>query len=135
MLTGQDTSEFMSKLNVEGKTRMQLDYTLFKGISVDLFDLENAEEKAASMARMRSVVNMWPVEVFSVPKPKIEWVGAPEGETAKVFRRQDNGTDTYSPHVMVQVDKLRAEGITGKGIKVAVIDTGVSPPRGDERHD
>jgi hypothetical protein len=27
---------------------------------------------------------------------------------------------------MTQVDKLRAEGYTGKGIKIAVIDTGVS---------
>lgn len=46
-------------------------------------------------------------------------------------RDDDNGANayannTFSPHVMVQADKLHAKGITGKGIKIAVIDTGVS---------
>ncbi|KAK2616739.1 hypothetical protein QQS21_000351 [Conoideocrella luteorostrata] len=31
----------------------------------------------------------------------------------------------YPPHVMTQVDKLRAKGITGKGVKIAVVDTGI----------
>ncbi|GJN68090.1 hypothetical protein PLICBS_002133 [Purpureocillium lilacinum] len=31
----------------------------------------------------------------------------------------------FSPHVMTQVDKLHAKGITGKGVKVAILDTGV----------
>jgi subtilisin family serine protease len=29
---------------------------------------------------------------------------------------------------MTQIDKLRANGITGKGAKIAVIDSGVSCP-------
>lgn len=35
-------------------------------------------------------------------------------------------TDAYSPHVMTQVDRLRNQGVVGKGIKVAIVDTGVS---------
>ncbi|KAI8803811.1 peptidase S8/S53 domain-containing protein [Cladochytrium replicatum] len=31
----------------------------------------------------------------------------------------------YSPHVMTQVDRLRAEGYAGKGIRISIIDTGV----------
>lgn len=46
-----------------------------------------------------------------------------------------NGYDTqtpvdtsasYPPYVMAQIDKLHAQGITGKGIKIALIGTGVS---------
>ncbi|EEB90703.1 hypothetical protein MPER_11053 [Moniliophthora perniciosa FA553] len=33
--------------------------------------------------------------------------------------------DTQSTHVMTGVDKLHAQGITGEGIKIGVIDTGV----------
>ena len=33
--------------------------------------------------------------------------------------------DSFTPHVMTQVDKLKAENITGKGIKVGIVDTGV----------
>lgn len=40
--------------------------------------------------------------------------------------------DTFTPHVMTQVDLLRADGITGKGVKIAVVDTGVSPALIDE---
>lgn len=35
-------------------------------------------------------------------------------------------TDEFSPHVMTQVDRLRNQGVDGKGIKVAIVDTGVS---------
>lgn len=31
----------------------------------------------------------------------------------------------FAPHRMTQVDKLRAENVTGKGIRIALVDTGV----------
>lgn len=37
----------------------------------------------------------------------------------------DTTPDTFSPHVMTGVDKLRAEGFLGDGIKVAIVDTGI----------
>lgn len=33
--------------------------------------------------------------------------------------------DAYTPHVMAGADKLRAEGYTGAGINIAIIDTGI----------
>ncbi len=42
-------------------------------------------------------------------------------------KRQDN-PDTFTYHLATQVDKLRDAGIRGQGIKIAVIDTGVSRP-------
>ncbi|KAG5938400.1 hypothetical protein E4U59_003799 [Claviceps monticola] len=62
-----------------------------------------------------------------MPNPKVEWI-APKGSTFKqsgLASRAEGELDTFSPHVMTQVDKLRAKGITGKGIKVAVVDTGI----------
>lgn len=37
----------------------------------------------------------------------------------------DAGTPFYSVHAMTGVDKLHAAGITGKGVQVAIVDTGV----------
>lgn len=113
----------------DANTRMNLDYKLFKGVSVQFDDIENAEDKAARIARLPAVKQIWPVQVYSIPKPKIEWIGSPETEFSISKKKRavnDTNTDTFSPHVMTQVDKLRAKGITGKGIKVAVVDTGVS---------
>lgn len=39
--------------------------------------------------------------------------------------RQGQAPDSYAPHVMGGVDKLHAQGFTGKGIFVAIVDTGV----------
>jgi subtilisin family serine protease len=41
-------------------------------------------------------------------------------------RQCTNSTIGNGPHVMTQVDRLHAKGITGKGVKIAVIDSGVS---------
>lgn len=122
----QNADNFYDQIETEGSTRLKLDYKLFKGVSVQLKDVEKAEIKAAKIAKLPVVRNMWPVEVYSIPDTTFKSVGVPGGK-AEVLQKRDNDTaDTFSPHVMTQVDKLRAKGITGKGIKVAVIDTGVS---------
>ncbi|UKZ77555.1 hypothetical protein TrVFT333_005278 [Trichoderma virens FT-333] len=36
-----------------------------------------------------------------------------------------NDTGSYAPHVLTQVDKLHAEGYTGKGIRIGIVDSGV----------
>jgi subtilisin family serine protease len=44
-----------------------------------------------------------------------------------VHTRQEGGnsTESYWPHVMTGVDKVHDKGITGKGVTIAVIDTGI----------
>ncbi|KAF4456674.1 putative subtilisin-like serine protease [Fusarium austroafricanum] len=120
-----DTAKFYKTADDKYKTRVKFDYELFKGVSIQFDDVSTAEEKAAKMAALPAVKNMWPVKVYSIPTPKIEWTATP-GTKAPLRKRADNDTaDTYSPHVQVQVDKLREKGITGHGIKVAVVDTGI----------
>lgn len=107
---------------------MEFNYKLFKGVSIQFNDLDKADDMATNIAALPAVKNMWPVKVYSIPKPTVEWVGTPGVEHAITKKRAINETeaDTFSPHVMTQVDKLREEGYTGKGVKVAVIDSGVS---------
>ena len=73
---------------------------------------------------------VWPIEVVYLPSDERVWAGDPSHKTGNLLITRNNGTDApYPPHVMVQVDKLKAEGITGKGVKIAVIDSGVYPLR------
>lgn len=114
----------------EGKTRLKLDYELFKGVSVQMDDVKKAPKKAAEIAKLPAVKNLWPVRLYKMPDPRVEWVGTtpqpPAGVVAERRAVANQTGDTFSPHVMTQVDRLRAEGITGKGARIAVIDTGVS---------
>ncbi|KAG6175606.1 hypothetical protein E4U27_006049 [Claviceps purpurea] len=124
---GQDVSAFEKSMADDGKTRMKLDFELFNGLSFQLHDLKTDKEKLAKYAAMPAVKAVHPVIVYDIPKPKIEWI-APNGSTFQhsgLASRAEGGQDTFSPHVMTQVDILRAKGITGKGIKVAVIDSGI----------
>ncbi|KAG6305678.1 hypothetical protein E4U45_008487 [Claviceps purpurea] len=124
---GQDVSAFEQTMTGDGKTRMKLEYDLFTGLSVQLHDLKTAKQKVAKYAAMPAVKAVHPVTLYDMPNPKIEWI-AQEGnslEQSGLASRAEGGPDTYSTHVMTQVDKLRAKGITGKGIKVAVIDSGI----------
>ncbi|KAG6032065.1 hypothetical protein E4U40_006574 [Claviceps sp. LM458 group G5] len=124
---GQDVSAFEQTMTGDGKTRMKLEYDLFTGLSVQLHDLKTAKQKVAKYAAMPAVKAVHPVILYDMPNPKLEWI-AHEGNTLEqsgLQSRAESGPDTFSPHVMTQVDKLRAKGITGKGIKVAVVDTGI----------
>ena len=106
---------------------MDFNYKLFKGASIQFKDTDKAEDKAAQLADRGDIKNVWPVKLYSVPTHTVHSVG---DAALKGLRRRQGppgpGNDTFTPHLMTQVDQLRAKGITGKGIKIAVIDTGVS---------
>lgn len=119
---------FSAALGGDGETRVNLDYQLFNGVSIQLNDIKNAEEKAAKLAKLPSVKRIWPVQLIDRPNPKIEWVAGHDATNVpKVVSRADGdeAADKWPPHTMTQVDKLRAKGYTGKGIKIAVVDTGI----------
>lgn len=103
---------------------MNLTYSLFKGASLQFKNLDTADEKAAKLAQLPSVKAMYPVRTYSIPKPEVVWTGKQGRDYIDLKKRQE-GEDVFSTHVMTQVDKLHADGVSGKGIKVAVIDTGI----------
>ncbi|KAI0128290.1 subtilase [Xylariales sp. AK1849] len=118
----QDAASFTA--SSIGETRMTFDSSLFKGASVRLNNLETSEADAASLAALPNVKAVWPMSLYSLPPVEVVWTGSSTAESVQNVRRQTDN-DTFSPHVMTQVDKLRAQGIVGEGIKIGIIDTGV----------
>ncbi|KAG6008140.1 hypothetical protein E4U21_004897 [Claviceps maximensis] len=124
---GHDTDVFEQSISNHGHTRVKLQSDIFNGISVQMHDIKTAQDTVAKFAALPEVKAVHPVVLYQMPNPKIEWTanGANGLEQASLMSRAEQERDTFSPHVMTQVDKLRALGITGLGVKVAVIDTGI----------
>ncbi|KAI0539014.1 peptidase S8/S53 domain-containing protein [Xylaria digitata] len=122
----QDASEFFNRIGSKAKTRMNFDSSIFKGVSIQFHDTESAEDEAAALAGLSSVKRVWPNRIYDLPKDEIVWTGkSKDASVAHSNVKRQLGNDTFSPHLMTQVDKLRAKGIVGKGIKIGVIDTGI----------
>ncbi|SPQ23103.1 0599ac91-7c63-472b-b882-512b6f71767c [Thermothielavioides terrestris] len=118
----QDTHAFVAQeLGGKASLRKDLRFKLFKGASVQFTDTKNAEQTAAEVAKLPQVKNVYPVRRYPVPKHVVHSTGHAAAES--VAKRQAD-SDTFSTHLMTQVNKFRDAGITGKGIKIAVIDTG-----------
>lgn len=75
-----------------------------------------SEKDLSALADTPHVISISPVYRRSRPKP----VGS-----RRLNAKHTHAPDTFAPHVITGVDKLHAEGILGKGIRVAIIDTGV----------
>ncbi|KAI1763358.1 subtilisin-like protein [Hypoxylon sp. FL1150] len=135
----QDIDSFYGDLaaaNVEAEKRLDLSYSLFKGLSFRLKNVsQNDSDVAAQMiSDMPKVRKVWPIRVRNVPEDEVVWVGNGADASVALKRRQESANDTFSPHVMTQVDKLRAEGFTGTGVRIGIVDTGVDynhPALGD----
>ncbi|KAI1075345.1 subtilisin-like protein [Whalleya microplaca] len=121
----QDPEEFFNHIDPMAKTRMKLNYSLFKGASIQFNDIDRAEEEAVKLNRLASVKQVWPNRVYSLPNDEVIWTGRRGGENYIQNVKRQLGNDTFTPHVMTQVDKLHADGIAGKGVKIGIIDSGV----------
>ncbi|KAL2270598.1 hypothetical protein VTJ83DRAFT_2782 [Remersonia thermophila] len=119
----QDTDALIDKLGGEASLRRDLRFKLFKGASIQVNNLEHAESVAAKVAEMPKVKRVFPVRKYAVPHHTVHSTGS--AVEAIVSKRAAGGNDTFSTHLMTQVNKFRDNGITGKGIKIAVIDTGI----------
>ncbi|RDW58328.1 hypothetical protein BP5796_12258 [Coleophoma crateriformis] len=108
------------------------DQSLFVGLSLTL----DNDDDLQTLKQISTVLGTWPV--IQIPRP-LATVHAPE---ARGLWKKDlypgtnitephitGDTDVNSPHKMAGVDKVQASGIKGKGMKIAIIDTGV-----DYRH-
>ena len=121
---------------MDASVRTEFNSKIFKGVAVDFADVKNARETAVKVAANRRVKNVWPIRSHPLPRDVIHSTGAKAEQVASALARRQAGgntTDTYSTHLLTQVNKLRDAGIRGKGIKVAVIDTGVGLSSTGER--
>ncbi|KAF1970669.1 subtilisin-like serine protease PR1C [Bimuria novae-zelandiae CBS 107.79] len=126
-----DSASFYNTLGTDKvavKHRMKLDYKLFKGTSFQLQNVSDVDDAAAKIANMAMVKQIWPVRIYHMPQDEVVWTGQDKNLAQSALQKRQAGgntTDTFSTHVMTQVDKLHAQGITGKGTKIAVIDSGI----------
>ena len=133
---GHDTKSFIASVgDPDVRSRLDLNYRLFRGSSIQFNRLDKVEEKVAKISRMPSVKKVWPVKLYGIPEHTVHWVSGQNDESQPhegIDKRQAGanatGPDHFSPHIMTQVNQLRDKGVTGKGIKIAVVDTGVSVP-------
>lgn len=124
----EDPDVFYQELGADGidvDHRMDLRYNLFKGASFSLRDVERLNETSAAIAGHQKVKNIWPVRRLSFPKLEPLSVGGNATAQAAHAKRQQASGDVFTPHVMTQVDRLHEEGITGGGIRIGIVDTGV----------
>lgn len=134
---------------IEVEHRMDLSSRLFKGASFQVRDVTttkrdgNREQRTplqllAQIKAKPRVKNAWPVRIVKLKEPRASSGGragfpltAAAAATSLAKKRDGNNNnttdaeDTFSPHIATQIDKLRGEGITGKGIRIAIVDSGV----------
>ncbi|KAJ7282906.1 subtilisin-like protease [Mycena rebaudengoi] len=85
---------------------------LFVGAALEL---TNAKDVAAILGTA-GVLAIHPIKNYARPNPVL----------SKPVHVGDKGLpDSQSTHVQTGVDKLHAKGITGKGVKIAILDTGI----------
>ncbi|KAJ2966907.1 hypothetical protein NQ176_g9924 [Zarea fungicola] len=112
---GHDRAAALSAVHEEATTRLDLNFELFNGVSIQLNDVKTAEEKAEKLAALPAVKNIWPVVKVPRPNPKIEWV-APEGLDKLVqiapsgkLNSRAKADQLTSAQRMGQIEKLRAK--------------------------
>lgn len=110
------------------------DETIFSGLSLTL----ESDDDLAALSAIDNVAGIWPVTLVKRPSAVTKQIP----QSKNVLRLRDamsvpvNATnysipyitgdiDVNRPHAMSGVNKLHAAGIKGKGVKIAVIDTGV----------
>lgn len=115
----ESADSFMSTLsdaNVDATLRLSLSHgPIFHGASFKVAD-ESADMLDA-LYSMNAVKNVWPLRLHT-HKAVIH-----DKFTRDVLQKRDD--DTYSTHVMGNLDKLHDQGLYGTGIRIAVVDTGI----------
>ncbi|KAH7385861.1 peptidase S8/S53 domain-containing protein [Pyrenochaeta sp. MPI-SDFR-AT-0127] len=131
---GSDATALYNDIRAGGLSinhRMNLNFKLFNGASFTLGNTSDPDVAVARIAEDARVKNVWPVRKIQFPKPEHVSLGHNgTSNTRRPFiKRETTSSDEETTHIMTQVNKLRAEGITGEGIRIGVVDTGI-----DYRH-
>ncbi|KAK2464348.1 hypothetical protein APHAL10511_003805 [Amanita phalloides] len=87
--------------------------SVFVGAAITL----NSPEDVKAITESSGVIAVRPTRSLQAVRPVSAQVIGEADKTAPL--------DRESTHVMTGVDKLHSEGVTGKGIKIGIIDTGI----------
>lgn len=97
--------------------RMDLSSSIFKGLSFHVDTGLDQAVVASDIQAMPIVRKVWPISLYD----KQDFATAPYANGSN----SSTSSDTFSTHIMGHVDRLHAEGLTGNGTFVAIIDTGI----------
>ncbi|KAL1895136.1 hypothetical protein Cpir12675_003365 [Ceratocystis pirilliformis] len=124
-----DLATFYKKItNKDIQVRLNYDYPLFRGASIEFTN------PATSDQLLQEIRSLNDVEVHPVTEVRRSDLGLQKVQNLPDILKRDGKVDTIDPltglnydstHDMTQVAKLHAKGYRGKGIKIAVIDSGI----------
>ncbi|KAK6508894.1 hypothetical protein TWF481_003661 [Arthrobotrys musiformis] len=127
-IKGTNANGFLNKARTSGlkvRHRMTLNQetSIFNGISFDLED--DTPENRAKINSWGEVVELSPVRLYDASAPLAKHVTRDVTEVMRKRGAVDGPYGEYPPHIQGGVNRLHKEGFSGKGIKIAVIDTGI----------
>ncbi|KAK8057880.1 hypothetical protein PG996_011817 [Apiospora saccharicola] len=123
-----------SEEGIKTEERMSMGSSkIFNGASFKVLDAAGHDSlKLLDLIRAKPAVKaVWPVRTVTLDtgkmeNPKTATSPTPAGSQQK---RQESHSkddeDTFMPHLMTQIDRLHALNITGKGFRIAMMDSGV----------
>jgi subtilisin family serine protease len=95
------------------KITKSFDSPIFTGLTI-----ESAVVNIDSIVTIDQVVNAWPVQRYQLDKPQ-------PGTENDMDLMKSSAAQNYSIHHLTGVDKLHAAGLKGKGVTVAIVDSGI----------
>jgi subtilisin family serine protease len=120
-----DVTGQLDALGISIQTRRVIDSSLFKGLSFNVVNAAadyNAALTIDTILEAAAVKQVWPVRKVQLPPDdKGPLIGLPTDQPDN----HRGGQVVYVPHLMTQVDLVHQAGFTGKGVKIAVLDTGI----------
>ncbi|MGG0175691.1 S8 family serine peptidase [Gottfriedia acidiceleris] len=119
-LVDQDHATFTTEVGqvLKDENNKKVDFKIkhsyknaFNGVSMSL-----PANQIKNLLKSKAVKTVWSNEKFSIDPPK-------ESDKNSELKADESKVANYSPYD--GLDKLHAEGYTGKGIKVGILDTGI----------
>ncbi|KAF9092285.1 hypothetical protein BGX27_001860, partial [Mortierella sp. AM989] len=102
-----DAKNALNSRKVDFKYRNQ--YNIFNGAAISV----NSKHNGKDIAALPGVKNVWPITLYSIPK-------------IQTSKKKPTDPETATLHRMTGVDIVhKKHKLTGKGIKVGIIDSGV----------
>lgn len=127
---GQSTETFFQHAEQHGKVQTRMPYRLFNGASITIDDSQSVDHVLKELSSLPGVKQYWPVQHNQGQKASTTAATNKKTKTkrdteAKPISQDSTKKVPYSPYVMTQIDRMHAAGFTGKGLKIALISTGV----------